>query len=1214
MAAPTDRCPQNSDPLKLAREGTSQDQRHLAALDPAHAPVDGRTPAHGMVFAQDYAALLRYFDANDRSAGDWRPFFAADVSARLAVVAVEEVDAYKAGLKSCFDYLGRIENEANAGPLKESLAFLYGNLATLAKQLDLLRQSLPPGLALQSVLRNLVKTQLAPAFKRLIAYHKAGVARELLSTDFQPGPAKILRGPVEGFQTVLAAGLSADWSEGAAWEAYVAGIAEDASVYGDGSASVFRQINHCATHKLFRSIFDQFIKVFARTVHEAKLALDDSLSACDSHEPHYALFLVFLRLLEHAKAEANTLTGRHLDFYYREILRFREKPAEPSRVHLLVELAKHAHGREFKPGELFKAGKDSLGRDVLFANDSRLVANQAKVAALKTVYRHGGEAVAGAGGIHQGRIYASPVANSEDGLGAALASADRSWHPFYRKVYADGTLVAIPMPKADIGFAIASHYLLLAEGERKVSLVFKLKGDLSRFTADHKEAVTCLLTTAKGWLAKTPSQFVRGADDKLSLELTLSGEDPAVTGYASKAHGHGFATELPMLLVKLRHSDAFAYLYPLLQAVELQSIALTVAVKGLKTLAVSNDFGPVDLSKPFLPFGSVPLKGSSLVIGSKEVFQKQLTDVAVNWAWLSPPAPYQTTPALDVGFLAQGQWVDAGFSLALSSGELALMDAKATVNATVLDAPDAGADEYHKTGARHGFVRLSLNDGFGQDAHQAELLKYLRKDPGVADPGKAPSGPSLQSLSMDYTASTHISLDAALTEGDYHTRPARFFHLAPFGQAERHPWLSPTGKVYLLPPFDFLRGGVARESEAELYIGVAGLNPPQDLALLFQVSDGTANPLAVKPRPHIDWSYLSGDEWLGFADNTLRDGSDGLLNSGIVTFAVPASASDRNTLLPSGLFWIRAAVGENSDAVCRLQGVAAQALSASHAEGGASPRFATLAAGTVGQLAQPDAAVKAVTQPFPSFGGRGTEQAAAFRTRVSERLRHKDRAITLWDYERLVLEAFPQIHRVKCLNHTCYEPSDTGQGIYRELAPGHVTVIAIPNVQAQPLRDPLRPYASLGLLEEIAAFLKGRLACFATLHVKNPQFEDLRVSFGLRLREGFDEIHYMNELRQTITRFLSPWAFAGGGEPSFGGKIHKSVLIDFIEEQPYVDYVADFQMFHDIGGVPGNIDLDEAEGSKAISILVSAPAGRHQIRLIPAGAEASPGAACVCAA
>ena len=141
--------------------------------------------------------------------------------------------------------------------------------------------------------------------------------------------------------------------------------------------------------------------------------------------------------------------------------------------------------------------------------------------------------------------------------------------------------------------------------------------------------------------------------------------------------------------------------------------------------------------------------------------------------------------------------------------------------------------------------------------------------------------------------------------------------------------------------------------------------------------------------------------------------------------------------------------------------------------------------------------------------------------------------------------------------------------------------------------SPIRASASSS---DIETFLKKRTSCFAKLHVKNPQFEEVRVRFKLQLNDGYDEAYYTTQLQQAITRFLSPWAFTGIGVPSFGGKIYKSVLINFVEEQPYVDYVTDFQLFHDIpcDTTSGNVDLDEVTGSRAVSILVSAPASKHR--------------------
>ena len=84
--------------------------------------------------------------------------------------------------------------------------------------------------------------------------------------------------------------------------------------------------------------------------------------------------------------------------------------------------------------------------------------------------------------------------------------------------------------------------------------------------------------------------------------------------------------------------------------------------------------------------------------------------------------------------------------------------------------------------------------------------------------------------------------------------------------------------------------------------------------------------------------------------------------------------------------------------------------------------------------------------------------------------------------------------------------------------------------------------------------------------------------------------------------------------PSFGGKIYKSVLINFVEEQAYVDYVTDFQVFQDIPCDPasGSTDLDEVTGSRAVSILVSAPASKHQISIIEAAPDKALAESCGC--
>ena len=65
---------------------------------------------------------------------------------------------------------------------------------------------------------------------------------------------------------------------------------------------------------------------------------------------------------------------------------------------------------------------------------------------------------------------------------------------------------------------------------------------------------------------------------------------------------------------------------------------------------------------------------------------------------------------------------------------------------------------------------------------------------------------------------------------------------------------------------------------------------------------------------------------------------------------------------------------------------------------------------TITKTANAIPGVKAVSQPFVGCEGVYAEDDNHFYSRVSERLRHKDRAVSAWDYERLVLQSFLPYH------------------------------------------------------------------------------------------------------------------------------------------------------------------------------------------------------------
>lgn len=136
--------------------------------------------------------------------------------------------------------------------------------------------------------------------------------------------------------------------------------------------------------------------------------------------PHLALFISFLLLLENSKQRFNTITKRHLDFYYKEILQIEKLPATPDKVYMLFELAKNAPQQKIEVKTAFDGGKDLIGKNRIYQSSEELIANKATVALLKNIY-HDSAAK---------KIVASPVANSYDGLGGKFPNENIQFWPF----------------------------------------------------------------------------------------------------------------------------------------------------------------------------------------------------------------------------------------------------------------------------------------------------------------------------------------------------------------------------------------------------------------------------------------------------------------------------------------------------------------------------------------------------------------------------------------------------------------------------------------------------------------------------------------------------------------------------------------------------------------------------------------------------------------
>jgi hypothetical protein len=294
--------------------------------------------------------------------------------------------------------------------------------------------------------------------------------------------------------------------------------------------------------------------------------------------------------------------------------------------------------------------------------------------------------------------------------------------------------------------------------------------------------------------------------------------------------------------------------------------------------------------------------------------------------------------------------------------------------------------------------------------------------------------------------------------------------------------------------------------------------------------------------------------------------------------------------MPSRQFWLRAAHSKSFDALCKFRSIHAQAVLARFKN--KDNNFDHLVDGlpkeTISKLVVRLSEIKKIEQPYSSFGGNEIESDEHYYIRVSERLRHKDRAITVWDYEHMVLEHFPKIHKVKSLNHA----SKTSYS-----APGNVTLVVVPNTVNQTVYDIYQPRVSQATLNEIEAFLSEKNSPHVKVHLINPSYEEIRVSVKVKFKLGYDFETYKAKLQEDLLKLLAPWAFNQKITIQFEAKLYRSQVIDYIEKLDYVDFLMDFLMFKILNGDEESAEMIvDAIPSNPTAILVSAK--NHRIEEI----------------
>lgn len=902
--------------------------------------------------------------------------------------------------------------------------------------------------------------------------------------------------------------------------------------------------------------------------------------------PHLTLFVCFLKLLDFSKNAFNNLTKRHLDFYYNEILQIEKNEAQPDKVYVIFELAKKAIQEKIPGGTLLDGSKDAKGKKRVYKTGEELIANQAKVVEIKSLLND----------VQKRELKMAPVANSADGLGDKLPEESNYWWPFgynsnetvsERSIYKE-------LPKARLGFSVASSLFDLKEGERRVTLKIDFVKDPNKklqnlSNTDIENNIKVLCSGEKEWLSGIILKCLKNDGNQLELSFTLAKDFPAVVPYNKDVLLETFQTNFPIVRFMIE-GNRYYDVYEALSEKQVKNIEISVDVKGVKSIQIENDSSALNAEKPYYPFTAQPVKGSNFYIKCPEMFSKkwQNADITINW---------KNTPG-SIKTLYEGYVIEPNQNVSIKQFQalkksVVPADSYFKADTALLENEvwheKANGIELFKTsekGYKTEFsifnasnkagtsesIRLTLQQSFLQDVYPKLYTLALSSDPeNEKIVPNEPYIPFAEDIELNYTAkeSVYSYLTKNFRGEASKSSGVQVYHEDAFGQYEKGVETNSIVPVH--------------QNGGELYIGLEAL-PQTTVSLLIQMLEGSENPLVetFEEKEVIEWHILSGNNWIDLSGDLLKNETGKFLESGIVKFKIPKNISTKHTRLTDGLIWLRAKSRRNYDAVCKIQGIYTQAVSATFQNQDNDLAHLTngLEAKTISKLITRVPQVKSVTQPYNSFDGKYKETDAEFYRRVSERLRHKHRAITQWDYEHLVLQEFPEVFKVKCLNHTSEKSY---------MAPGHVTLMVVPNIKNKNAFDIYQPRVSRASLNKIQNYVNE----LNTMHVKaqviNPNYKEAKVSVQVKFKTD-DEIFYMKQLDEDIKKYISPWAFTDSKDIDFNVELNVNHLINYLEQLDYIDYIDGIKILVD--NVIQKKSLIEVDPK---SILVSAK--QHQITI-----------------
>ena len=985
--------------------------------------------------------------------------------------------------------------------------------------------------------------------------------------------------------------------------------------------------------------FQIFEDIYGKVVffkEKASKKFDQECDKSNNHAPHIGLLLAFYKLFAFTQKDVNSLTKRHLDFYYDTVLQQKQSYSLIQHKALIAcTLSKGIKDLVVQKGSSFDFDIGN-GQKMNFLSDQEVEINHAFITDVITIFKSDAVPFKSNNSIDAFTYNLLHETNVLDSL-EVISKIQAETYKDYPLLFGGET-----HKQCEIGFIISSPILLLEKGRQILTIELKLDHDL--FQEDENNAFNKLMeeqydlfyqkssnssyrqndiltnekqnlkeqlqnkffrqvfdvyiTTENGWKIIDYSKTSYVEQDRIiSIKIPLESKSEQMISFDPLIHEGGYDTKWPCIKFVLNnHATYHPYIF--LKEWEIDYIRIKAEVSEVTNLSLSNANGNLDHTIPFAPFGSTPEKGSFFRLQNPFILQRNLTSLELILSWSGLPMleggfekyyeAYQLGIKNDsfIGHIAQTRNLDKTTSeqkhndLELFNVENEKLQYLKNIKVNLKDF------EFHnEIPTSTDFADIPKDSlyvllenpiiGFGHNVfpeiYSRVAMKNARFFKKPLPLPRQPYVPVIDQLTVKYTSTAKENM---LRKQDDKSTSIKLFHLQPFGHVKVFPG-SVKSPCHLIPQIN---------DRTNLMIGIKEVYPNQKLSIGFELISATI-PNTALSLPKISWTYLVNNEWHNLSQNVLDDGTDNFIKSGIVTIDVPSSIQTEHTLLPNGKFWIRASYGNEKlnnveDINSRVKNVFIQAIPVSSNESFSKKTKNIDFKNKLFKInAEGIKKIEKIIGPYNMVIDENTNRNSTFYIRVSERLRHKNRGVTNWDIEHILIEKFQQIEKIRVFGRNKY-PNEVVLG-------SNIQIVVIPKNQLNQDGRLEPSEMDAKTLEEIKVYAKKYMSPYAQIEVCNPIFEKLKIRCRITFDNHQKSSLLKHQLNRELVNFLSPNLQDFESEELFEKSFTKTEIYNFINSRPYVQEISWFSVIQlvDVMNQHRIIDTEDGKDINTRSIL-----------------------------